>query len=121
MFQEYVDTVTEARTRVASLEGRMREALQGWSLLRPVVEGLMALRGVDVVTAMTVLAELGDITRFDSPRELMSFLGLVPSEHSSGCAPAPGGDHENRQRACAPGAGGIGLVLPVSLHARPGT
>ena len=61
----------------------MREALQGWSL-RPVVEALIALRGVDVVTAMTVLAELGDITRFDSPRELMSFLGLVPSEHSSG-------------------------------------
>ena len=52
--------------------------------LRPVVEALVALRGVDVVTAMTVLAELGDLTRFDSPRELMSFLGLVPSEHSSG-------------------------------------
>ena len=83
VFQEYVDTVMEARTRVASLEGRMRQALERWSL-RPVVEGLMALRGVDVVTAMTVLAELGDITRFDSPRELMSFLGLVPSEHSSG-------------------------------------
>ena len=83
VFQEYVDTVTEARHRVAGLEGQMREALERWSL-RPVVEGLIALRGVDVVTAMTVLAELGDITRFDSPRELMSYLGLVPSEHSSG-------------------------------------
>ena len=83
VFQEYVDTVTEARRRVASLEGQMREALERWSL-RPVVEGVMALRGVDVVTAMTVLAELGDLTRFDSPRELMSFVGLVPSEHSSG-------------------------------------
>ena len=83
VFQEYVDTVMEARLRVASLEGQMREALQGWSL-RPVAEALIALRGVDVVTAMTVLAELGDLTRFDSPRELMSFLGLVPSEHSSG-------------------------------------
>ena len=83
VFQEYIDTVMEARTRVASLESQMREALRDWSL-RPVVEALMALRGVDVVTAMTVLAELGDITRFDSPRELMSFLGLVPSEHSSG-------------------------------------
>ena len=83
VFQEYIDTVTEARTRVAGLEGQMREALQGWTL-RPVVEALIALRGVDVVTAMSVLAELGDITRFDSPRELMSFLGLVPSEHSSG-------------------------------------
>ena len=51
----------------------------------------MALRGVDVVTAMTVLAEVGDLTRFDSPRELMSFLGLVPSEHSSGGRRRQGG------------------------------
>ena len=83
VFHEYLDTVLEARARVAGLERQMREALERWSL-RPVLEALVALRGVDVVTAMTVLAELGDITRFDSPRELMSFLGLVPSEHSSG-------------------------------------
>ena len=83
VFQEYVDTVVEARARVAGLEEQMHQALEGWTL-HPVVEGLIALRGVDVVTAMTVLAELGDLTRFDSPRELMSFLGLVPSEHSSG-------------------------------------
>ena len=73
VFQEYVDTVMEARRRVAGLEGQMREVLEPWSL-RPMVEALIALRGVDVVTAMTVLAELGDLTRFDSPRELMSFL-----------------------------------------------
>ena len=48
------------------------------------VEALISLRGVDVITAVTVLAELGDLTRFDSPRQLMSYLGLVPSEHSSG-------------------------------------
>ena len=83
VFQEYVDTVLEAQRRVAGLEEQMRAGLQGWSL-RPVAEALMALRGVDVVTAMTVLAELGDLTRFASPRELMGFLGLVPSEHSSG-------------------------------------
>ena len=83
VFQEYVDTVLEARRRVAGLEDQMRAAVQEWSL-RPVVEGLMALRGVEWVTAMTVLAEVGDVTRFDSPREWMSFLGLVPSEHSSG-------------------------------------
>lgn len=83
VLQEYIDTVREAQARVAGLEGQMRQALESWSL-RPVVEALMALRGVDLITAMTVLAELGDITRFDSPRQLMSFLGLVPSEHSSG-------------------------------------
>ena len=90
VFQEYVDTVMEARSRVTSLEAQMRQALQGWSL-RPVVEALMALRGVDLVVAMTVLAELGDVTRFDSPRQLMSFLGLVPSEHSSGARRRQGG------------------------------
>ena len=44
----------------------------------------MALRGVNTLTAVTTLAELGDLTRFDSPRQLMAFVGLVPSEHSSG-------------------------------------
>ena len=80
---EYVDTVLAAQRRVAALVEQMRLALADWSL-RPVVEALMALRGVSLITAMTVLAELGDITRFDSPSQLMAYLGLVPSEHSSG-------------------------------------
>jgi len=83
VLQEYIDAVREAQSRVAGLEKQMYQAIEGWSL-RPVLEGLIALRGVDRITAMTVLAELGDLTRFDSPRQLMSFLGLVPSEHSSG-------------------------------------
>ena len=90
VFQEYVDTVLEARRRVAGLEEQMRAGVQEWSL-RPVVEGLMALHGVEWVTAMTVLVEVGDLRRFDSPREWMSFLGLVPSEHSSGGRRAEGG------------------------------
>ena len=83
VLQEYIDAVKEAQRRVAGLEEQMRRALEGWSL-RPVVEALMALRGVSLITAMTVLAELGDISRFDSPRQLMAYLGLVPSENSSG-------------------------------------
>jgi transposase len=83
VFQEYVDTVKQMKGRVASLEAEMRHAVEGWSLA-PVVTGLMALRGVDIITARTVIAELGDISRFDSPRQLMAHLGLVPSEHSSG-------------------------------------
>lgn len=83
VFQEYIEQVKAARKRVADLEVQMREALKSWSL-REVVEAVMALRGVSLITAMTTLAELGDITRFDSPRELMAYLGLVPSEHSSG-------------------------------------
>lgn len=83
VLQEYIDAVREAQRRVAGLERQMEQALEGWSL-RPVVEGLMALRGVSLIAAMTILAELGDISRFDSPRQLMAYLGLVPSEHSSG-------------------------------------
>ena len=83
VLEEYIQSVRQASTRVAALEEEMGQIWPGWSL-GPVVEGLMALRGVSLITAMTVVAELGDITRFDSPRELMAFLGLVPGEHSSG-------------------------------------
>lgn len=83
VFQEYVDTVIDLQGRVQALEREMERALPAWSLA-PVVEALMALRGIDLVSAMTLLAELGDLTRFDAPRQLMSFLGLVPSEDSSG-------------------------------------
>ena len=90
VFQEYVDAVKQAEARVAGLEKEMEKALEYW-VLAPVVEALMALRGIKLITAMTVMAELGDITRFDSPRQLMSFLGLVPSEASSGLTRRRGG------------------------------
>lgn len=82
VFQEYVDAIRQAQERVKGLEREMQEALRGWSM-EPIVTGLMALRGVDLVAAMTIVAEIGDITRFDSPSQLMAYLGLVPSEHSS--------------------------------------
>lgn len=83
VLQEYIDAVKAASRRVADLMAHMLLALPTWSLA-PVVEGLVALRGIDQLAAITVLAELGDISRFDNPRQLMSFIGLVPSEHSSG-------------------------------------
>lgn len=83
VFQEYVDAVKQSEARVAGLVKEMEKALESWALA-PVVEALMALRGIKLISAMTIMAELGDITRFDSPRQLMSFLGLVPSESSSG-------------------------------------
>ena len=64
--------------------------MQGWSLA-PVVTGLMALRGVELLTAMTIVAELGDMSRFDSARQIMAHLGLVPSEYSSGNRQKRGG------------------------------
>jgi transposase len=90
VLQEYIDTVRSQQRRVEQLEGQMREAVKGWSL-GPIVQALMALRGVSLITAVTTLAELGDITRFDSPSQLMGYLGLVPSEHSSGNTRRQGG------------------------------
>lgn len=90
VFQEYIDAVTQAQRRVNGLEKEMERALDGWCLA-PVVIALMSLRGVKLITAMTVMAELGDITRFESPRQLMKYLGLVPSEHSSGSKTRRGG------------------------------
>lgn len=83
VLQEYIDAVRAATRRVADITAQMERALPQWSLA-PVVEALVALRGIDKLAAMVLMAELGDISRFDSPRQLMGFLGLVPSEHSSG-------------------------------------
>ena len=82
VLEDYVEAVKQAEARVKGFEGELARALQGWSL-RPVVESLMALRGVNFVTAMSIVTELGDISRFETPRQLMGYLGLVPSEHSS--------------------------------------
>jgi transposase len=83
VLQEYIDAVKAASQRVVDITDQMMSALAQWSL-RPVVESLVALRGIDKLAAIVLLAELGDISRFDSPRQLMAYLGLVPSEHSSG-------------------------------------
>lgn len=90
VLQEYIDAVRQCSRRVGGLELQMREALSGYRL-RAVVQGLMALRGMSLVSAMTTVAELGDLTRFASPRDLMGYLGMVPSEHSSGPTRRQGG------------------------------
>jgi transposase len=83
VLQEYIDAAKAATARVAEMTGQMMAVLPQWSLA-PVVDSVVALRGIDKISAMVLLAELGDISRFDSPRQLMAYLGLVPSEHSSG-------------------------------------
>ena len=89
-FREYLDAVRAASDRVAALTKQLDDALPSWSMA-PVVRSLVALRGVDRITAMTLLSELGDVSRFDSPRQLMAYVGLVPSEHSSGARRHQGG------------------------------
>ena len=73
----------EAQERVERLTEALRGQLEHWRM-RPVVAALMSLRGIDLIAAMTLVAEIGDFHRFARPRELMGFLGLVPSEYSSG-------------------------------------
>ncbi len=90
VLQEYLEAVRAASGRVAEMTEQMMQALPQWSLA-PVVDSLVALRGVDKVAAIGLLAELGDLSRFDSPKLLMAFLGLVPSEHSSGPRRRQGG------------------------------
>ena len=83
VFQEYVRAVNEQTERLQRLEQELHEHVNTWRL-QPVVEALQALRGVQFTVAVTLVAELGDLTRFDNPRQLMKYLGLIPSEYSSG-------------------------------------
>ncbi len=83
VFEELKRAVDQAEERVARLDQAIEAAIPDWHFA-PVVDALRALRGVNTTIASTVVAEIGDITRFDNPRQLMAWLGLVPSEHSSG-------------------------------------
>lgn len=90
VFQEYVAAVTVAGERVERLDQALRDTVAGWRLY-PVVQALQTLRGVQLVIAATLVAEIGDIGRFDNPRQLMAYLGLTPSEYSSGPSTRRGG------------------------------
>jgi len=90
VFQEYLHAVDEQVERLARLEKEILDAAPGWRLY-PVVRSLQALRGVQTIVALTVVSELGDLTRFDKPRQLGAFVGLIPSEHSSGDKRRQGG------------------------------
>ena len=81
--QEYIDAVHESTERVKRLNEQISLAVEEWRMA-PVVKALQSLRGVSLITAAITVAELGDIARFQHPKELMAYLGLVPSEHSSG-------------------------------------
>lgn len=82
-FQTYINAMDQSVERKEAIERQILALLPDWSL-GPVVEALQALRGVALVIAAGVVAEVGDMRRFDRPRQLMAYLGLVPGEHSSG-------------------------------------
>ncbi|HYM96116.1 MAG TPA: IS110 family transposase [Candidatus Sulfotelmatobacter sp.] len=90
MIGELIDALDQAQARRDRLTDHIRELLPRWSLAW-LVEALQTLRGFALVNAATVAAEIGDPRRFDSPRQLMAYLGLVPSEHSTGQSVRRGG------------------------------
>src|SRR5882757_4678412 len=83
VFEEMMLAIRQAQERIERLEQAIRGAVPDWSLAEAVT-ALMAMRGLDLTSATTFLAEVGDLSRFGTPRELMAYLGLVPSERSTG-------------------------------------
>lgn len=83
MFGEMLDALDQTQARRDRLTEHMAELVPSWSLAW-LVEALQALRGYRLINAASLVAEIGDPRRFASPRELMGYLGMVPSEHSTG-------------------------------------
>jgi transposase len=119
VFQEYVRAVTEQHERLQRLERALHDQVRSWRLY-PVVEAIQALRGVELTSAVILIAELGDLTRFDTPRKLMSYLGLTPSEYSSGERRRQGGitkaGNTHARRALVEGAWAYRYPAKVSRH-----
>jgi transposase len=119
VFQEYVRAVSEHTERLQRFEQELHEQVKVWRL-SPVVEALQALRGIQFIVAVTTVAELGDLSRFDNPRQLMKFLGLIPSEYSSaekrrqGSITKAGNTHA--RRALVEGAWAYRYSAKVSRH-----
>ncbi|MGX9182204.1 IS110 family RNA-guided transposase [Mesorhizobium sp. BHbdii] len=83
VYEEYKRRIHELQDRCERLEQVLNEAVIEWPMA-PVVEALQALRGIKFIAAITLVAEIGDLQRFDNPKQLMAWIGLVPAEHSSG-------------------------------------
>lgn len=90
VLQDYIHAVTGAEARVERLTRQIEELIPQWPMA-PVVEALQAMRGVGLIVAVIMAAEVGDFSRFANPRQLMAYLGLAPSEHSSGATVRRGG------------------------------
>lgn len=83
VLQEHLQIIIERQGRLERLDNELIHQVKSWRYY-PVIKAMQAMRGVRLRVAVGVIAELGDLTRFDHPRKLMAYLGLVPSEHSSG-------------------------------------
>src|ERR1700730_8576993 len=90
VLEDYIAAGEAAEARRDRLTAQIAAMLPDWTLA-PVVAALQTMRGMALVNAATLIAELGDLSRFANPRQLMAYLGLVPSEHSSGASVKRGG------------------------------
>src|SRR6266436_2052351 len=90
VLEDYIQAVEAAAARRDRLTAQIEAMLPDWTLA-PVVAALQTMRGMALVNAATLIAELGDLSRFSNPRQLMAYLGLVPCEHSSGASIKRGG------------------------------
>ena len=119
VFQEDVRAVSEQTEGRQRLAAELPALVQSWRGA-PVVEAIQALRGVQFTAALTLIAECGDRRRFDTPRQLMSYLGLVPSEHSSGERRRQGAitktGNAHARRVLVEGAGAYRYPAKVSRH-----
>ena len=119
VFQESLRAVDEQVERLRRLEQELLDLAPSWRLY-PVVEALQALRGVQWIVALTVVAELGDLTRFGNPRQLAAFVGLIPSEYSSGEARRQGSitktGNGRARRALIEGAWAYRYPAKISAH-----
>jgi transposase len=119
VFQEYVHAVSEQTERLRRLEAELDTAAKRWRLF-PVVAAVQALRGLDLTGAVTLIAEVGALTRFATPRKLMSYLGLTPSEYSSRTHRHQGGSTKagngHARRALVEGAWAYRYPAKVSRH-----
>ena len=121
VFQEYLRAVTEQHARVQRVERELHEHATSWRLY-PVVEAIQALRGVERTGALILIAESGDLPRFDTPRKLMRSLDLTPSEYSSGERRRQGAitkaGNTHARRALVEGAWAYRYPAKVSRHLR---
>ncbi len=85
-----ITTTEQATARIAKLDADIAECIEGWALA-PLVKNLQAFRGIKLLTAVGIAAEIGDFTRFVKAGNFMGFVGLVPSENSSGQSRRQGG------------------------------
>jgi hypothetical protein len=116
VLEEPMEAMREAQRRLERLEAPIRAAVPD-SSPSSLVTALIAMRGLDIMSAATTVAEVGDLSRFRTPRELMAWNGAIGGrDRRQGQAWS---DHQDRQSAAATHAGRVCLELPVSSAVEP--